>query len=162
MASMDRLSRLRQTLALRVWAFRNIRLLSFIRPSVVELSEERCVIRVRLNRRTRNHLGSMYFGALCTGADAAGALLALRAVEGSGARFSILFKDVRAEFLRRAEGDVHFSCEQGREIRELLGRAAQSGERENLPIRVAATVPRLSGQEPVARFELTLSAKRRG
>lgn len=151
----------RRTAGLRLWAYRHIRLLAYIRPAVVEDSPDRCVLAVPLTRRTRNHLGSMYFGALCAGADAAAALLALAATRKDAGRFSILFKDVRAEFLRRAEADVLFACEQGREIHELLDRARKSGERESLPVRVVATVPKLSGSEPVARFELTLSAKYR-
>ncbi len=119
------------------------------------------MLKIPLDRRTRNHLRSMYFGALCCGADAAGALLALRAIEGKAVRYSILFKEARAEFHKRAEGDVHFACEQGREIRELLRRAEVSGEREHLPVRVVATVPSLLGSEPVASFDLTLSVKKR-
>ena len=152
--------RLRETVFLRLWAFRKIRLLSFLSPSVVEFGRDRCVIRVPLNRRTRNHLGSMYFGALCAGADCAAAYLALRVTEGIGG-FSVIFKDVRAEFLKRAEGDVFFACEQGEEIRELLRKGRESGERENLALRVVATVPSKLGEEPVARFEMTLSVKRR-
>ena len=151
-----------RTARLRLWALRHIPLLAWIRPSVVEDSPERCVIAVPLSRRTRNHLGSMYFGALCAGADAAAALIGLAATRDEPSRYSILFKDVKGEFLKRAEGDVHFTCEQGAEIRGLLARARASGERESLPVRVIATVPRLSGDEPVARFELTLSAKYRG
>jgi hypothetical protein len=104
----------------------------------------------------------MYFGALCTGADAAAALIGLEASRAAGGRISVIFKDVAAEFLKRAEADVHFACEQGREIRELLRRADASGERESLPLHVTATVPSLSGADPVARFTLTLSVKRRG
>ncbi len=153
--------RLRETLFLRVWAFRKIRLLSYLSPSVVEVGADRCVIRVPLNRRTRNHLGSMYFGALCAGADCAVAYLAMRATEEVISGFSVIFKDLRVEFVKRAEGDVFFACGQGEEIRELLRRARQSGERENLALRVVATVPSKLGDEPVARFEMTLSAKRR-
>jgi len=122
---------------------------------------ERCILRVPLSRRTRNHLGSMYFGVLCSGADAAAALLGFRLLRERAGRISVIFKDVRAEFLKRAEADVHFACEQGGEIRALLDRAEASGERENLPVRVIATVPSRFGDEPVARFELTLSVKRR-
>lgn len=158
---MTRWERLRRTIGLRLWAYRNIRMIFFLRPSVIEMSEERCVIRVPLGRRTRNHLGSMYFGALCSGADAAAALLALAAARRRPAAFSILFKDVRGEFLKRAEADVDFACEQGSEIRELLRRAQESGERESLPIRVIATVPSRFATDPVARFEMTLSVKER-
>src|SRR5713101_778203 len=159
---MSRLGLLRQTLALRLWAFRKIRLISYVRPTVLELTEERCEIRVPLSWRTRNHLRSMYFGALCTGADAAAALIGLKAVEKAGGRIAVLFKDVHGEFLKRAEADVHFACEEGRQILELLRKANASGERESMPVHVVATVPTLFGSEPVARFNLTLSVKRRG
>jgi acyl-coenzyme A thioesterase PaaI-like protein len=159
---MSRFGLTRQTLALRLWAFRKIRLISYVRPTVLELTDERCEIRIPLTWRTRNHLRSMYFGALCTGADAAAAVIGLRAVEKQRERFSILFKDVRGEFFKRAEGDTHFACEQGGEILALLERARASGERESLPVEVVATVPKLLGKEPVARFTLTLSVKQKG
>lgn len=158
---MTRLEALRRTLVLRRWARRNIRLLAYIRPSVVEDSPQRCVIRVPLSRRTRNHLGSMYFGALCAGADAAAAWIAWNASRRDADRFSILFKDVRAEFVKRAEGAVSFACEQVAEIGAVLEKARSSGVRESLPLVVIATVPALSGTDPVARFELTLSVRRR-
>jgi acyl-coenzyme A thioesterase PaaI-like protein len=154
-------STFRETLALRLWCWRHIPLLAWIRPSVVAMDGDRCILRVPLFRRTRNHLGSMYFGVLCSGADAAAALLGFRLLRERGSRISVIFKDARAEFLKRAEADVHFACEQGSEIRALLDRADASGERENLPVRVVATVPSRFGDEPVATFELTLSVKRR-
>lgn len=153
---------LSETARLRLWALTKIPLIAWVRPSVLELTEERCEIRVPLSRRTRNHLGSMYFGALCTGADAAAALIGLKVSQGLGGKIAVIFKDVRAEFLKRAEADVHFSCGQGREIRQLLEKANASGERENLPVHVVATVPTLLGAEAVARFTLTLSVKRKG
>ncbi len=158
---MSSLRLIRETLALRIWAFAKIRLISYVRPRVVALTDERCEIVVPLSWRTRNHLRSMYFGALCTGADAAAALAALKASRKAGGRVAIVFKDMQAEFVKRAEADVHFSCDQSREILALIERADVSGERENLPVRVVATVPKLLGAEPVARFTLTLSVRRR-
>ena len=158
---MSRLRLIRETLALRLWAFKNIRLIAYVRPCVVDLTDERCEIVLPLSRRTRNHLGSMYFGALCTGADAAAALIGLRASQKAGGRIAVIFKDMHAEFFKRAEADVHFACEQGREISALITRADSSGERQNLPVHVVATVPKLFASDPVARFTLTLSVKRR-
>jgi len=152
---------LSDTLRLRLWALWNIPLIALVRPSVVHLTEDSCELRLPLSRRTRNHLGSMYFGALCIGADAAAAVIGLKAAEASGYRISFIFKDVHGEFLKRPEADVHFACSQGREIRQLLDKAQASGERESMPVHVVATVPTLFGAEPVARFLLTLSVKRR-
>jgi acyl-coenzyme A thioesterase PaaI-like protein len=158
---MSRLRLIRETLALRIWAFKKIRLIAYVRPRVVDLTDLRCEIVLPLSRRTRNHLGSMYFGALCTGADAAAALIGLKASRKAGGRIAVIFKDMQAEFFKRAEADVHFACEQGREISALIARADSSGERENLPVHVVATVPKLFASDPVARFTLTLSVKRR-
>lgn len=158
---MSRLRLVRETLALRIWAFAKIRLISYVRPRVFDLTNERCEIVLPLSWRTRNHLRSMYFGALCTGADTAAALIGLKAARKAGGRVAVIFKDMRVEFVKRAEADVHFACEQGREISELIAKADASGERQNLPVHVVATVPKLFASEPVARFTLTLSVKRR-
>jgi hypothetical protein len=157
---MSRWRFLRETLALRLWAFSKIRLISYVRTRVVDVTDERCEICVPLSWRTRNHLRSMYFGALCIGADAAAALIGLKASRKAGGRVAVIFKDMQAEFVKRAEADVHFACEQGREISELIAKADATGERQNLTIHVVATVPKLFGTEPVARFTLTLSVKR--
>jgi len=150
-----------ETFKVRLWAALKIPHLFFIRPSVVELDDHRCVVRVPLTRRTRNHLGSMYFGSLCAGADTAGGLIAFREIGRTGGRVSLIFKEFRAEFLKRPEGDVHFICEEGDAIRNLVHAALETGERQTLPVHITATVPLKFGDEPVARFELMLSLKRR-
>ncbi len=76
-------------------------------------------------------------------------------------RLSFVFKAVRAEFLKRPEGDVHFLCEDGEAIQALVKRANESGEREEATVHVTARVPALNGDEPVAKFEMTLSVKRK-
>ena len=150
-----------ETTRLRLWTFAKIPLLFFLRPSVVEASERRTVIRIPLSRRSRNHLGSMYFGALCAGADLAGALTAMRRIDAGGRRVSLIFKDLKADFHKRAESDVLFTCEDGEAVAGLVRRTIESGEREELPVRVVATVPDKLGSEPAAEFLLTLSLKRR-
>ncbi|HTY43420.1 MAG TPA: DUF4442 domain-containing protein [Thermoanaerobaculia bacterium] len=150
-----------ETWRLLLWTFRRVPLLFFLRPTVVEASARRTVIRIPLSRRSRNHLGSMYFGALCAGADLAAGLSAMREIERSGRRVSLVFQDLRAQFLKRAEADVLFACEEGEAIAALVRRTNESGEREAMPVRVVATVPDRFGSEPVAEFVLTLSLKRR-
>lgn len=150
----------RETLALRLFSLARIPLLAYIRAQVADVTDERMVVVVPLRRRTRNHLGSMYFAALCAGADCAAGVLAMRFIRRRDPRISMVFKDFRADFLRRAEGDVHFICEQGGQIAQLVARAAESGERVEQTFEVVAIVP-THGGEPVATFSLTLSLKRR-
>lgn len=152
--------RMRETLKLRTFGLLKIPVLFFVGPSVEEISDEKIVVKIGLNRRTQNHVGSMYFGVLAAGADAACGLLAMRLIDDrAGGKVSLIFKDFNAEFLKRAEGDVHFVCTEGVQILEAVQKAKETRERQNLPVQVVATVPSLTGEEPVARFVLTLSLK---
>jgi len=102
----------------------------------------------------------MYFGALSAGADCAAGLYAMNLIEKRSERILLIFKDLKAEFLKRAEGDVYFHCDQGREIAGLVAEAAQSDERVDMPVHVEARVPSQC-DDPVAKFTLTLSLKKK-
>jgi hypothetical protein len=153
---------LKQTFGMRLFGWLKIPLLASVRPSVVELSETRCVVHVPLRRWTRNHLGSMYFGALAIGADCAGGLLAMDQIKRSGGGVSLVFKSFQAAFLKRPESDVYFICEEGAAIRDQVRRALESEERITEPMRIQAAIKLADGSfEPVADFTLELSLKRK-
>lgn len=154
------MSVLKATIGMRAWALTNVFLLYFVKPTIVELTSERCVVKIPLNWRTKNHLKSMYFGALCIGADIAGGLMAFEEVRKKGARIAFVFKDINAKFLKRPEGDVHFTNADGAKVQALVDRALATGEREETTVHVSATVPSIS-EEVVAEFDLTLSIKKR-
>ena len=149
-------------LTLKALGFFKVPMIFWSRASLTELSDERCVVTIPLRRRTKNHLDSMYFGALAVGADLAGGLLAYSWIQRIDPRVSLVFKDFRADFLRRPEGDVTFTSEEGARMRALVERAAATGERQHDTVRVVARCPARSGDEPVAEFALTISVKRRG
>lgn len=150
---------------LLLWSYGlfKIPMILYVGARVVERTESRCVVRIPLNYRTKNHYGAMYFGALCVGADLAGGTIAVRAIHDSKKRVGFVFKDFQAEFLKRPEGDVDFVCHQGQEILESIQKAIASGERENIPLAIEAFVPKSeTPQEPVARFRLVISVKLKG
>jgi hypothetical protein len=153
----------KETQTVRLWALKNVFLMWLTRPSVLEIDDAHCVVRIPLNWRTkRRDIRAMYLGTLCMGADVAGGLIAFNLVRRSKANVSFVFKDIRGEFLKRAEGDVHFTCGDGALIRDLVQRALASDERQEATVAIVATVPEKLGDEPVAKFALTLSVKRRG
>ncbi|MEA2465555.1 MAG: hypothetical protein QOJ98_3302 [Acidobacteriota bacterium] len=150
------------TTMVRFWALQNVFFLWLASPKVVELTDDRCVIRIPLNWRTRRRdIHAMYLGTLCMGADVAAGLIAFKLVHERKARVSFIFKDIKGEFLKRAEGDVLFTNEDGPVVQDLVRRTTETGERVEATVRVVATVPSKLGNEPVARFELTLSLKKR-
>ena len=149
------------TVLLRCFGFFKIPLLFFVKPSVIEISNSRTVVSIPLRRKTRNHLNSMYFGALAIGADCAAGLIAMKLIRRSAQDISLIIKSMDAEFFKRAEGDVHFTCDQGHEISKLVAAAIESTERVESPVNVTARVPDKFGEEPVARFTLVLSLKKK-
>lgn len=151
----------KNNLFLSLYAWFKIPLIGFTGPRVLESSNQRTVLMVPLGYRTKNHLGAMYFGALAIGAELSIAMLAVKKIQESGQRIDFLFKDFKAEFLKRAEGDVHFICEQAQTVVDQINEAKISEERINRTMKAYAIVPSKSETEHIAEFELTLSVKRR-
>lgn len=149
----------RATWTLRSFGLAKVPLLLYCTPSVQALNDKQCIIKIPLNWRTRNHYHSMYFGALAVGADCAAGLMAMHHVDQCGQNVQLLFKDFKAEFLRRPEGDVHFVCNDGRAMAELVSEAVKTGERVNRKVHIDAIVPSKSA-EPAATFALTISLKK--
>jgi acyl-coenzyme A thioesterase PaaI-like protein len=143
---------------IRSFGLTKVPLIWWCRPKVVEHTDERLEIKIPLRFRTKNHLGSMYFGVLAVGADVTGGFLAMDPIIESGRKVALIFKDFKADFLKRPEGDVHFYCDDGLEIRKLVKRAIETGDRHNFTMLIEATVPSVS-IDVVARFRLTLSLK---
>jgi acyl-coenzyme A thioesterase PaaI-like protein len=152
---------MRETAILRLFGLAKIPMLYLASPRVVELTNERAEVVIPLNRMTRNHLRSMYFGVLAIGADCAGGVIAMKLIEEAGEDVSLIFGEFNAKFLKRAEGDVHFICEDGPAIQQLVAKTLATGERESLPVKVVAKVPSKCGDEAVAEFTLLLSLKKR-
>ena len=150
---------IKETLGLRAFGLVKIPLLFSVSPTVLEVTRERCEVKIPLNFWTRNHLKSMYFGTLAMGADCAGGLLAMQAIRASKKNVVLLFKDFHADFLKRPESDVHFICEDGLKIDRQVKETIRGGERTNQTLKIIATTPKVSGDEPVAKFLLTLSLK---
>jgi hypothetical protein len=91
----------------------------------------------------------------------AAGLIAFNLVAQRKARVNFIFKDIRGSFLKRAEGDVVFTNNDGPLIQDLVKRALESDERHEATVHVTAGVPAKLGDEPVATFELTLSVKKK-
>jgi len=152
---------LRDNMFMKFFGLTKVPMLFYLRPKVKELSSEQTIIQIPLTRRSKNHLNSMYFAALAAGADLAAGMSAMKMIYESGEKVSLSFKEFQANFLKRAEGDTIFTCKQGVEIKEFVDRILESGERENMPVKVIATCPDKLGDEPVAEFTLILSLKKK-
>lgn len=152
--------RFKQTWGIRLFGWWKIPLLARTWPVVEELSDTRCVVRLPFRRGTKNHLGSMYFGALAIGADCAGGLIAVEQIRRRKAKVSLVFKSFQAQFLKRPESDVYFVCEEGAKIQAQVVQALAQEERVTEAVNLRADVKLPDGTfETVATFVLELSLK---
>jgi len=158
---MKLMDQLKYTLFIRTWGFLKVPMIAWLRPTVVEFSSDLVAIDIPLSRRSKNHLNSMYFGAMCVGADVAGGILAMHFIEKDKLPINLVFADLKVDFLKKALGRTRFTCSDGGKIKGLIDEAMASGERAAGKVTVIATCPELSENEPVAIFELTISLKKR-
>lgn len=158
---MTRLQNLKETLFLWTYSWIQIPLIGFCAPKVIETTNQRTVLKIKLGYKTKNHLGAMYFGALAIGSELCIAMLAVKKIKESGERIDFLFKDYKADFLKRAEGDVLFICEEAQTVVDQIAEAQTSSERINRTMTAYAIVPAISETEKIATFSLTLSVKKR-
>tara|TARA_B100001123_G_C15219955_1_gene990831 strand:+ start:394 stop:873 length:480 start_codon:yes stop_codon:yes gene_type:complete len=146
------------TWMIRIFGFTKVAMIAYCRPKVIYFDDEKLEIKIPLKRRTKNHINSMYFGALAVGADITGGFLAFPAIQKSKRKIVLVFKDFKAQFLKRAESDVHFICEDGLAIDELVANAIKTKQRQNYTLKIIAKTPKIS-DDIVAEFDLTLSIK---
>lgn len=155
------ISRFKANLFLMAYGLLKIPLLSFVGPTCQELSPTRSVIKIKLRRRSQNHLKVMYFGALGIGAELSIAITAVASIYESGQRIDFIFKDFKANFLKRCDGDVLFVCDEADKVRALIEKATTSKERLEQTFSAYSVVPSSHPTEKVATYELTLSVKNR-
>ena len=151
--------RLKYNLYLWYFSLTQVRLIHYCRPKIHDITKDGMTLLMPLDRRTRNHVESMYIGAMVVGVDMVAGFTAMLKIRKSKRNVILIFKDLNAEFFKRAEGDVHYICKEGQAIEAAVEETLRTGERVNLPVPVIATVPDKFGDEPVAKFSITLSMK---
>ena len=144
-----------------LWRFGilNVPLIGYLNPSLLSLTDKEIVIKLKLNRRSKNHLNSMYFGALAVGADLASGLHGFYHAKAANVKISLAFKSFKAEFLKRPESDVYFVSTMGETVQEMMISSQGTGKRINKPIDVIAYTNYPENKEIVATFILELSLK---
>lgn len=149
--------KVKANLMLKAFGITRIPLLFATGARVQNINDHSCKICIPFIRKVKNHLGSLYFGALAIGADACIGFLAAHKIYNSGERISLVFKSFEAKFFKRAEGPTLFICEEGESIDQMIEETLASGERVSRKINARAEVR----NEVVAQFVLELSLKKK-
>jgi len=146
-----------------LWLFSTVKipLIGYVSPKLISIDDDRVVMRIKLRRRTRNHLGSMYFGALAIGADLAGGFHAFFLSDKMNEKVSLVFKNFEADFIKRPDSNVYFVSEDGALVKEMIKETVASKERITKSITIKAFINYPDQAELVAEFKLGLSLKQK-
>jgi hypothetical protein len=131
-------------------------MIGYTSPKLLELTDTTVKVKIKLRWRTRNHLNSMYFGALAVGADITAGIHAFYFAKKMNKKVSFAFKGMQAKFIKRAETDVVFSTDQGQLIQQAIEKSIITSERINQEIKVIATN---TSNEIVAEFIMISSVR---
>lgn len=133
-----------------------IPLLGFTGVKLVDIDETTVTVKIKLKRRTKNHLNSMYFGALAVGADVAGGIHAFYFANVHQKKVSFAFKGMSCEFIKRAESDCTFISTDGKKVEDAILKSIATGDRVNETTHVNVYD---AEKELVATFEMIVSVK---
>ncbi|MEE8437387.1 MAG: DUF4442 domain-containing protein, partial [Candidatus Neomarinimicrobiota bacterium] len=75
--SLTRSQRFGYTAYIRYFGWRKVAMIYYCRPRIAELDDNRIEVIIPLKRRTRNHVKSLYIGAMTVGTDLAVGMLAM-------------------------------------------------------------------------------------
>ena len=144
-----------------MWLFSvfKVPMIGYVKPKLISIEAEKAVFKIKLRRRTRNHLKSMYFGSLAIGADLAGGCHAFYLSDRMNKKIALVFKNFEAEFIKRPDSDVYFVSESGNLVQEMIDQTIATKERVTQSISIDAYTNYFTNPEKVAEFKLGLSLK---
>lgn len=128
----------------------------FWRLRVKHLDQEKCEITIPFFWRSQNPFKSIYFAAMAGAAELSTGALCQLALAGKG-QFSMLVVDFRAEYYKKANSKVTFTCTQGQELFSLI-ESLNSGDTAQLTL---ISEGKNSEGATVAKFFVTWSFKRK-
>lgn len=128
----------------------------FWKLKVKSLTSEECVVTIPYFWRSQNPFKSIYFAALAGAAELSTGALCQLALAGRG-QFSMLVVDFRAEYFKKANSKIAFTCDQGAELFDLIG-SLHTGDTSQLTM---ISTGRTTSGETVAKFYVTWSFKRK-
>lgn len=128
----------------------------FWRLKIHSLSLDKCEVTIPYGWRTQNPFKSIYFAAMAGAAELSTGALCQLSQAGKG-KYSMLVVDFRAEYYKKANQKITFTCNQGLKLNALVD-SLEIGSSDKLTMISSGT--NAEGEE-VAKFFVTWSFKRK-
>lgn len=121
------LATLHSPLKMALYMLQRLPTLLFWGVRIKKVSGQEAVVTLPYGWRTQNPFRSIYFAAQCGAAEFSTGLLALVHLHGKG-RVSMLITRVEADFVKKADSLVTFTCTDGELMRSAIEQAIQTGK----------------------------------
>ncbi len=140
---------------MRLFLFWKLPAAWFMGIGVRSCDGEKAVVSLPYGWRAQNPFRSTYFAAQCAAGELSTGLLCLTHLQEQPP-VSMLVTRVEAEFFKKADATLLFTCTMGKEVEALIQRVVLSGEAETLTMVSSGSLP--DGQL-AARIIITWSFK---
>ncbi|MCC7507324.1 MAG: DUF4442 domain-containing protein [Saprospiraceae bacterium] len=120
-------------------------------------TNEKAVVRLPFGWRSQNPFRSTYFAAQCAAGELSTGILALAILQDMPP-VSMLVVSIEAEFYKKADSTLQFTCEEGDALEACIRKAVESGEAQTYRATSAGCLP--DGTE-AAKVWITWSFKRK-
>lgn len=97
-----------------------------------ELNNETCTTKVKFGWLNQNPFNSMFWAVQGMAAEFSTGFLCAEKIKKSGKKISMLVVHNQADFTKKAVGKITFTCNQGKELDEVLQKAIATGEGQTL------------------------------
>lgn len=121
-----------------------------------EMNDETCVTKVKFGWLNQNPFNSMFWAVQGMAAEFSTGFLCAEKIRKSGKKISMLVVHNQAEFGKKAVGKITFSCNQGKELDEILQKAIETGEGQTLTM---FSEGKDEKEDIVSKFQFTWSFK---
>ncbi|MBW6481795.1 MAG: DUF4442 domain-containing protein [Vicingaceae bacterium] len=95
---------------------------------VKSLQENSCITSVKHRWINQNPFGSIYFAVLAMASELSTGALVLQKIKTSNKKVSMLVTHQKSTFLKKAKGQINFTCTDGKLIDEALNKSIETGE----------------------------------
>jgi hypothetical protein len=125
---------------------------------VKECTYDRCSITVPYKWLNQNPFSSTYFAVLAMAAEMSSGMIAMMHTHRSKPSISMLVTNLEAEFVKKATGLTTFTCENGKDILQIIEESITTGEGRTLK---CTAIGKSDSGEVIAKFIVTWSFKAR-
>ena len=117
-----------------------------------------CAISMPYGWRNQNPFQSMYFAAQSMSAEMSTGMLCMLAIEHSGENIAMLVSDNKAQFTKKTNRHVTFTCNDGKKMFDAVAETCRTGEPVLVEMR---TVGVMDNGVEVSNFSFTWTVKKR-